>query len=113
MKKTKDNSASFHYYATTAFGWSVAATREEAIAGCARYAGNDLIKRNALIGGLYCWSCRVGLPQSAHYTISEYMPRRVTVDGKVTEEVVPLSRIVTVRIQNMKGHVIIEDKNGS
>lgn len=64
-----------HFYACTATDWAVAPTREQAIAKVAAAAGAARIKRHvANNGGLYCWSVRVDLAQSAHYDIEEYKP---------------------------------------
>ena len=110
-KKTATTAQGYHYYATIAFGWAVAPTREEAIASVARQAGTDIIKRNVKAhGGLYCWSCRVELPQEAHYSINFYQPEFITRDGKTTEERVPLSKVIEANIQNLKGHLVIVDK---
>lgn len=76
---------SHHYFASTAFNWSVAPTREEAIAKVARAAGASVIKSAVAFAkagksnrddaaGLYCYSVRVEVPQSAHYSINNYAP---------------------------------------
>lgn len=110
-KKTATTAQGHHYYATTVFGWAVAPTREEAIASVARQAGSDIIKRNLKPnGGLYCWSCRVGMPQADHYTINEYTPEFIIRDGKPTKERVPVSKVIEANIQNTKGHLVLIDK---
>lgn len=105
-----DKKQAHHYYASTAFDWAVADTRAEAIARVAKSAGSDGIKRQVKAnGGLYVWSCRVELPQSATYTITSYAPDRIIVDGKETEDKVPIGDAKSYRIQNTKGHVAVED----
>lgn len=99
-----------HYYATCAFGWAVAPTRAQAIKDMSSYVGSDLIKRQVNSQkGLYCWSCRVMLPQEATYTVNEYMPYFITKDGKPTDKRVPIDRVIEGRVQNVKGHMVVED----
>ena len=99
-----------HYYASTAFNWAVAQTRKEAIESVARMAGADIIKINVKNhGGLYVWSCRVLMPESTHYSIHAYAPHKIMLDGKTTGVAVPLGAIVIARIQNTKGHLILEE----
>lgn len=82
-----------HFYGSTAFNWAVAQTREEVVKKLASATGADLIKRNvAANGGLYCWTCKVELPQEAHYDINFYKP----VD-------VPISEAQEFNILNAKG----------
>jgi hypothetical protein len=57
-----------HFYASTAFGWGVGLTRDEAIR-IALEEGSTAAKK-----GLYVWSARVELPKTAHYGIELYRP---------------------------------------
>lgn len=104
-----------HYYASSAFGWAAAPTRREAVAAVARDAGSAIVRRQVKAhGGLYVWSCRVELPQSATYTINEYAPEFITAkqdDGtfKSTNVRVPTSRHVESRVVDTKGHAALED----
>lgn len=101
MNDTKNNTneQTHHFFATTAVSWSVGLTRQEAIEGAARIAGDSIIKANAKANkkGLYCWTCRVEAPKSTAYEIRNYAPV-----GVETKE--PL----TVHIVNVKGHVVVE-----
>lgn len=102
--------AKHHYYAATAFDWAVAPTRREAIAKVARAGGTDLIKRQIKTNkGMYVWSCRVNTPLAQQYTIHEYQPRHLIVDGEPTGVAVPLDTPREFRIVSVRGHVIPED----
>jgi hypothetical protein len=115
MANSKPNN--YHYYASTAVSWATGSTRHEAIARAARIAGSDIIKRNVKSqGGLYCWSCRVLAPEAQSYTINFYQPEFITVleEGtgqyKSTGVPIPKDRAMGMRIQNIKGHVILDEK---
>lgn len=85
-----------HYYGTTAFSWATGETRAEVLAKLARVAGSDIIKRNVKSsGGLYAWTVRVNLPQTAGYEIDSYRPVGV-----------PTEKPQSFRIVNTKGYVI-------
>lgn len=85
-----------HYFGTTAFTWAVAQTREEVIAALARDAGKGIIAAQVKAnGGLYCWTVRVDLPQSANYEISYYKPVGV-----------PLADAVAFNIISAKGKAV-------
>lgn len=84
-----------HYFGSTAFNWVTGATREEVIAKLAKMAGADTIKRAVKnCGGVYCWTCFVGVPQGTAYAISYYKP-----------EGVPLSDSADCMIINARGKV--------
>lgn len=103
-----------HFFASTAFNWATAPTREEAIAKVARAAGGDIIKRNVKAnGGLYCWTTRVDCPAETHYSIHYYQPHKLLdADDNEIDVRVPLSRAMAFNIQNVKGHVTyIEEKS--
>jgi hypothetical protein len=102
-----------HYYASTAYGWGVADTREGAIKEAARYIGVSTLNRHKP-DGVMTVVCRVELPKAAHYTISEYMPNKITKEDGVNEirkgETVPISEVENVRILSTTGkHKPVED----
>ena len=95
---------SHHYYATTAHGWGVGPTRQAAIAKAASQSDGDTIKRLVRQdGGMYVWTCRVDLPESARYSISYYKPETQKENG----EPVPLSHAREYLLMNTKGHVTV------
>lgn len=100
-----------HWYGTTAFDWVVADTKEKVIKKLARAAGSKTIKLNReRHGGLFAQVCRVELPQTAHYSINNYMPARITKEDGVHEtrkgEVVPLTEVQSIRIATYSGRYI-------
>jgi len=98
-----------HYYASSAYGWSIGATRGEAIRKVLRDYGSPQVG-NA--GGFWVWSCRVDLPSSATYTIMRYSPHRITkraTDGELapTDDYVPMSEQQEGQYKTQKGgHVV-------
>lgn len=77
-----------HYFASCAFGWKTAETRDEAIRGLIRYFATDLSKtvpnqqKNGE-AGTYIWSCEVKAPKDAKYDINFYQPQGVKIkDGQ-------------------------------
>ena len=96
-----------HFFASTAFGWSVAPTRQEAIDNLARLAGAEQIKLQVKAnGGLYVWSCKVLTPQDQNYTINWYMPDCLRdADDNVTTVKVPRSDAMAHNIVSVKGHL--------
>jgi len=75
----------YHYFASTVFNWVTADTRKEAIEKVARAGGRDTKRIITNQGSMYAWSCKVPLPQSAHYEIRFYSPHDVGVtDGMET-----------------------------
>lgn len=102
---------SHHYYAATAFGWATGDTREQALRRIAGDIGGATIKRQkASVGGVAGTVCRVELPEAAHYTISDYLPRVIQKEDGINEarkgETVPLSEIEHVRIINAIGATV-------
>ena len=99
-----------HFFASTAFNWATASTRAEAVAKVARAAGADLIKRNVKAhGGLYVWTVQVNTPEDQHYTINNYAPNKLIVDGQPTTVQVPVGRPMEFDIVNTKGHVAVRN----
>lgn len=91
-----------HFYGTSAYNWATGSSRQEVIDKLAREAGTDAIKRNVkATGGLYCWTCRVELPQSAHYQISFFQPQGV-----------PVSDFLEVNIVSVGGGVKLIENEG-
>lgn len=89
----------FHYFGSTAYNWATGATRQEVIEKLARQAGTEAIKRNDKHSegqGLYCWTCRVGVPQSTDYEISYFQPQGV-----------PVTQGLEVGIKSAKGLVVV------
>lgn len=102
---------SHHFYAATATDWRVADTREDALKAVVQAAGRDVLKRQKeRAGGIAATVCRVELPATANYTISDYKPHTITKEDGVNEsrkgERVPLSEIEQVRITTMQGKTI-------
>ena len=105
---------SHHFYVATAYAWAVADTKEQALKRVIADIGSATLKRmKASVGGVAATVCRVELPQAAHYSISEYMPNKITKEDGVNEtrkgEDVPLSEIEHVRIVSMQGATIPRD----
>ena len=77
-----------HYFASCAFGFALADTREEAIQKLVNGFRRDLtpVVKNAQKNGepgCYMWSCLVEAPADAEYQISFYAPQGVGVrDGE-------------------------------
>lgn len=100
-----------HWYGSTAFDWVVGDSKEAIIKRLARAAGARTIKHNVeKNGGLFAQVCKVGLPQAAHYTISEYLPRKITkedgVHDKRAGEPVPLTEVENIRITTASGKYV-------
>jgi hypothetical protein len=99
----------FHYYASSIWGWVVADSREEVIKRLAVTMGSSLIKRAKAAGyaGPAFGVCRVELPQTAHYTISNYMPALITKEDGINEQrrgaVVPTSEVEYLRMTTVSG----------
>ncbi|WYW04447.1 hypothetical protein Mudajogi_00002 [Pseudomonas phage vB_PpuP-Mudajogi] len=90
-----------HYFGSTCFNWATGATRQEVVTKLAKMAGTEQLKRSVKgSGGLYCWTCKVGVPEGTDYQISYFQPQGVPVtDGQ------------NHNIMNVKGHVtLIEPK---
>ncbi len=73
-----------HYFATCAFGWKVADTRDKAIRGLiegfrgeAKRTTANLHKQGEM--GMYIWSTRVEIPLDQKYEISYYQPKGVPI----------------------------------
>lgn len=77
-----------HYFASFAFGWKTAATRDEAVNGLVEGFRNDvktIVKNSHKNGspGAYIWTCKVNAPQDAKYGINFFQPVDVDIeDGK-------------------------------
>ncbi|MNF11193.1 hypothetical protein D3C80_2123550 [compost metagenome] len=58
--------------------------------------------------------CRVELPEAAHYSISNYMPNKITKEDGVNEtrngEAVPLAEVEHVRIVSTTGRNVPAEK---
>ena len=71
-----------HYFASFAFGWKTAATRQEAIEGLVEGFKSEFKPMAAAAHkrgqkGAYVWSCRVEVPQDEHYGIEYFAPKGV------------------------------------
>lgn len=100
-----------HYYATCAYGWAVADTRDKAVKKLADEVGSATIKRlKTSNGGMAAIVCRVDLPEAAHYTISAHMPSIIQKEDGVNEtrkgEAVPVSEVEGIRITSVKGATV-------
>lgn len=93
-----------HWYATTVYDWVTADTKEAVIKKLARASGSMIARTQR---GLSATVCCVELPQAAHYSISEYLPSKITKEDGVNElrkgEQVPLKDIENIRLLNTKG----------
>lgn len=89
-----------HYFASTAYGWSRADTRAEAIAKVARQAGSGFFKgvKGRPAPTLYVWTCKVNAPKDAVYSIDFYMPTVVGIEAAMEFEIV-----------SVDGHVVPRD----
>lgn len=96
----------FHYYATCAVAWATGDSPADAIRKLARLVDPVHIRRSLSSGAFYVWTCRVGLPASAPYGISFYMPNK-TPDGKK----VPTSEPTSWALLTTKGTAIQLDRN--
>lgn len=98
-----------HYYATTAYGWCTANTKDAAIRAVARDLGSGVITRarKSSQGGFFAHVVRVDLPEAAHYTINDYLPHTITREDGVSEarkgERVPLGEVERVLITTAAG----------
>lgn len=98
-----------HYYATTAYGWCTAATKDAAIKAVARDLGSATIgrARKSGQGGFFAHVVRVDLPEAAHYTINGYLPHTITREDGTNEarkgERVPLGPVERVLITTVAG----------
>lgn len=69
-----------HWFATCAFGWAAAETREEALEKCAAQFANDVARVTKNMQkegnpGMYFWSCEVMQPYDGDgYRIEFYQP---------------------------------------
>lgn len=71
---TEQAAPSIHFFVSSGLGWAVAESREAALIKIAKDTGAHTIRRALNGGGFYVWTCRVLLPQSAHYSINNFMP---------------------------------------
>lgn len=74
-----------HYFASFAFGWKTANTRDEAVKGLVDGFRSDVknIVKNALKKGnpgCYIWTCKVKAPSDARYGINFYQPQDVPIE---------------------------------
>lgn len=91
-----------HYFASTAFGWATAETKDEAIQKAARFSGQstfeDYARLKETMTGLVV---KVLLPMNANYTINNFRPSFTEVDGKQVP--VPMEELQEIKILNYKG----------
>lgn len=91
----------YHYFGSTAFGWTVGATRAEVLKRLGRMAGAARVKDNVRRhGGLYAWTVRVlapidydvrdcarrvvpGTEAAAEFRIQDTRGRALPLDGEV------------------------------
>ncbi len=101
-----------HFFASTAFDWAIAETRQEAINRVAKAAGASVIKAQGVNGGLYVWTCEVPCAKdSRHYSINHYAPEFYLDDEGKPDQSQPVDFRNTQQylIQNTKGHVVVKD----
>jgi len=105
-----------HYYCTTAYGWSVAETRDAAVTAAIRYAGSSTLKQvKKHAPGVQAAVYRVPLPKAAHYTICDYKPDRITKEDGINStragEQIELTERERVFITTMTGKTIPDPEN--
>ena len=72
-----------HFFASSAFGWGVGNTVDEAVAQLVKATGVSSVSmttRNAQKNGapgLYFWHCKVLAPKDAEYDIEWFMPKDI------------------------------------
>ena len=102
--KVSKTAPAFHYYGSTAFTWIVGASKQYVAYHLAREAGGLFTANKKKNGGLEAILMKVELPQAAHYTISDYSPRKIVIDGNTTKDDVPISEFERVLITDLKGN---------
>ncbi len=89
-----------HFFGSTPFNWATGNTRQEVIEKLAAEAGSEMIKRSLRASntykGIYCWTCRVGLPPSAEYRIANFQPQGVPVTLAQEHNIVSVKGYVTL-----------------
>lgn len=101
-----------HWYATTAYSWVVADSRDKAIKKATSTAGSSILKRTKANGkpGVEATVCRVPLPKAARYTIEGYFPRTITKEDGVNDkrkgEVIQLEDVEHVYLTTMSGETV-------
>lgn len=96
-----------HYFATCAFGWQVAETREEALSKLIkafRHDASKVVKNSVSSGdmGFYVWSCRVDVPKSTKYHIEFYQPKGVPLADAVEGSIVYMTTKIATMISASK-----------
>lgn len=98
-----------HYFVSTAFGWAVAETQDEAVRKAAFFVGESTFKDYARIKEFVTGTLlKVTRPMSVGYTIDNFLPHSTKIDGRLVP--VPYEKIGRIKILNYKGKwQIIED----
>lgn len=93
-----------HFFAGNRYNWCTALDWEEAVQKLASQTDNDLINgHKRMTGGMVCVVCRVELPESAHYSISNYVPSTMIKDGERTDDLVPISNTDIISLLDNRG----------
>lgn len=102
-----------HYFASSAFGWATAETRDKAIAKLARMDAVE-IRRLLPTGGLLVYTVCVNLPPDTPYDIENYAPSTMNDGTPVPKEDVVYFRVVTpkgVAIQTSPAAYVLNKGN--
>jgi len=74
-----------HYFASCAFGWATAPSRDEAIKKMVGEFRSDVkritqaVQKRGDGPGFYLWSCKVLAPSDAQYSIEWYAPKGIEI----------------------------------
>lgn len=107
----------YHYFGSTAYDWMCGDTQSEVLKRLSYWGdGIKAAKKNGR-PGMEAVIVRVELPQSATYTIRNYVPHKITkpnADGELvaTDELVPLGPVERLYLTSTRGDTVprnIED----
>lgn len=92
----------YHYYGSTLYNWACGKTRAEVLKSLGIACGDSILKQavKSQHGGLYAYTVRVLLPQSAPYEINYFRP---VLKPELLEEA------QECLIVNRKGHCVPTD----
>lgn len=100
----------FHYYGSTAYDWVVGLSREYVVKRLASYYTSMYAAAKKRGSGIECVVCKVLLPQSAYYTIRNFVPNAIiTGEGEnkvTTDKRVPLREYERLLLLDAKGKAI-------
>ncbi len=106
-----------HFFASCAFGWATADTRDEAIeklVNSFRRDYKDIVKNSHKRGeaGAYVWTCQVNAPADENYSIEYYAPKGVDIEDAqehaityLTDKVMAHCRIYDQEVKNLRAEL--------